>query len=91
MSKILALLGLMTFVAACDKKKDESSSNPVQSSADVAPVAPLPEVTATSVPQPDPVPSVGPTPDVEPLPKPNWSLETTQPERQPQNSNKGRK
>lgn len=69
MSKILALLGLITWIAACDNKKDESSSELVQPPADVTPVVPVPEVTATSVPEPAPLPAPGP--EVPPILNPN--------------------
>lgn len=68
MSKILALLGLITWVAACDNKKDESSSEPVQPAADVASVLPVPKVTATPVPEPTATP--GSTAPIAPLPVP---------------------
>ncbi len=83
MPKILILLGLMIFVAACDKQKDES--NPVQPVADVAPVAPLAKETAAPVPPaaplpppvvptiepaPTPIPTPSPVPEPTPLPTP---------------------
>ncbi|HET9237285.1 MAG TPA: hypothetical protein VFO10_08540 [Oligoflexus sp.] len=79
MSKILALLGLVAFVAACDNKKDESSSDPTQPNPTVAPLVPVPEATPTPDVSPEPVPTpapeptpgpVVPTPAPEPTPGP---------------------
>jgi hypothetical protein len=72
MSKILALLGLITFVAACDSKKDDSSKRD-DGSGQVAPVTPIPEQTATPVPEPapSPEPTPGPAPEPTPVPTPD--------------------